>query len=317
MTARSPAGHPARPARVGTAALARRRPSGEAPPLEHHLQAAGTGWLVALIVAVAASAAVFHSALGGRAAEVTAADGAIARWLMGIRIPGLAGLARAAADASAVPVTLLAIYALLVALLVLKRFRQLLVFAVSVELLSVLTQILQNMAQRPRPFAVPIRYSWAGFAFPSTQVAMGCAALAGVVLTLTPGGRWRRQAVRAAAAAIVVIGWARIYLGVDAPSDALTGAVLGIAVPLVALRLFAPETVFPIAYRRGPRAHLDLGGSRGEAIRRAVSEQLGMAITEIRPFGLAGSGGSTPMRLRVEEGGPDDQNSRARLGCRT
>ena len=304
MTARSPAGLRARPAHSGTATLARRRPSGEPPPLEHHLLAAGTGWLAALIVVVTASAAVFHSALDGLAVKVTVADGAIARWLMAIQIPGLAGLARAAADASAVPVTLVTVYGLLVALLVLRRFRQLLVFAVSVELLSVLIQILQGMAQRPRPFGVPTRFGWAGFAFPSIQLAIGCAALVGVVLTLTPGGRWRRQAVRTAAAVIAVIGWAQIYLGVDAPSDALTGAVLGIAVPLVALRLFAPEIVFPITYRHGPHAHLDLGGNRGDAIRRAVSEQLGMVVTEIRPFGLAGSGGSTPMRLRVE-GQPD------------
>jgi hypothetical protein len=33
----------------------RRRPSGEAPPLPHHLQTSGVGWLVALVVLVVAA----------------------------------------------------------------------------------------------------------------------------------------------------------------------------------------------------------------------------------------------------------------------
>ena len=44
-------------------------------------------------------------------------------------------------------------------------------------------------------------------------------------------------------------------------------------------------------------AHLDLGGARGEAIRRALKEQMSIEVASIEPFGLAG-GGSSPMRLR-------------------
>jgi tRNA A-37 threonylcarbamoyl transferase component Bud32 len=57
--------------------------------------------------------------------------------------------------------------------------------------------------------------------------------------------------------------------------------------------------VFPVAYRRGRTAHLALDDRRSEAIRTAVSEQLGLDVTEIKPFGLEGSAGSTPMRLTV------------------
>src|SRR5207248_4483604 len=43
-----------------------------------------------------------------------------------------------------------------------------------------------------------------------------------------------------------------------------------------------------------------VGGARGAAIRQAVEEQLGLVVTEIRPVGLSGSAGSTPLRLRVD-----------------
>ena len=65
-----------------------------------------------------------------------------------------------------------------------------------------------------------------------------------------------------------------------------------------------PNEVFPVAYRKGKTAHLDVGGRRGEAIRHAVQDQLGLTVVEVEPFGLAGSGGSTPLRIRVD-GDPD------------
>jgi tRNA A-37 threonylcarbamoyl transferase component Bud32 len=40
-------------------------------------------------------------------------------------------------------------------------------------------------------------------------------------------------------------------------------------------------------------------GRRGEAIRAAVESQLGVEVLDARPFALAGSAGSTPLRLRV------------------
>ena len=57
-------------------------------------------------------------------------------------------------------------------------------------------------------------------------------------------------------------------------------------------RLFAPSQVFPITYRRRT-AHLDVGGARGQAIRQALQDQLGLVVEEVEPFGLAGSAGST------------------------
>ena len=60
-----------------------------------------------------------------------------------------------------------------------------------------------------------------------------------------------------------------------------------------------------MTYRRGKTAHLDVGGRRGEAIRqRRPGPARRRPCSTIKPVGLAGSGGSTPLRLRVA-GDPD------------
>jgi tRNA A-37 threonylcarbamoyl transferase component Bud32 len=103
---------------------------------------------------------------------------------------------------------------------------------------------------------------------------------------------------------VALLGLARMVLGVDAPSDVLVAAVIGVTVPLLAFRWFAPNEVFPVSYHRGRSAHLDVGGARGQAIRRALQDQLGLVVEEVKPFGLAGSAGSTPLRIKVK-GDPD------------
>ena len=100
-------------------------------------------------------------------------------------------------------------------------------------------------------------------------------------------------------AIVAVVAFARLYLGVDHPFDVLTGIALGVGIPLLAFRYVTPNELFPVTYRKGKTAHLDVGGRRADAIRRAVEDQLGVTVVEIAPVGLAGSGGSTPLRLRV------------------
>jgi hypothetical protein len=62
----------------------RRRPSGEAPPLPHHLQTSGVGSLVALVVLVALSIMIFAGGFRGPAVAVTVLDDAAVRWLAGL-----------------------------------------------------------------------------------------------------------------------------------------------------------------------------------------------------------------------------------------
>jgi hypothetical protein len=67
----------------------RRRPSGQPPPLPHHLQTTGVGWLIAAVVLMVLSVLVFAGGLQGLAVEITVVDDAVVRWLAGLRAPGL------------------------------------------------------------------------------------------------------------------------------------------------------------------------------------------------------------------------------------
>jgi tRNA A-37 threonylcarbamoyl transferase component Bud32 len=87
---------------------------------------------------------------------------------------------------------------------------------------------------------------------------------------------------------------------VDHPTDILVAVALGVAIPLAGWRLLVPNDVFPVTYRRTRTAHLDVTGHRGEAIVAAMHDQLGVVVTAVKPFGLEGSGGSTPLRLTIK-----------------
>jgi tRNA A-37 threonylcarbamoyl transferase component Bud32 len=279
----------------------RRRPTGEAPPLPHHLQTSGVRWLVTAAVLVALTVVVFAGGLRGLAVEVTVADDAVVRWLGGLHAPGLVGVWRALAAISSWWVLNGLLWGLLVALLVLRRFRHLIVFLVLAQLVTLVAEAwVGATAQRPRPFGVAIRAGWGGWALPSVQVTFFAAGLVVILYALVPEGRWRNigKWVAAGLVALTVLG--RVALAADAPTDVLVAAAIGVTLPLVAFRLFAPSEVFPIAYRRGRSAHLDVTGPRGAAIRRGLEDQLGLVVEEIKPFGLAGSAGSTPLRITVK-----------------
>jgi membrane-associated phospholipid phosphatase len=180
-----------------------------------------------------------------------------------------------------------------------KRFRHALVLLGSLLLVTGLTNAMALTITRPRPLGVAILGDWVGFSNPSSRMAVLAAVGVGSTYALVPRGRWRQLAKWVTAGAVVALGVARVYLAVDHPSDAVCGAILGVVVPLVAFRMLTPYAVFPVTYRRGRAAHLDVGGRRGAAIERALQEQLGLTVLEVKPFGLAGSGGSTPLRIKV------------------
>jgi hypothetical protein len=83
-------------------------------------------------------------------------------------------------------------------------------------------------------------------------------------------------------------GVSLLYLAVNSPSDVSIAAVIGVTIPLVAFRMITPNEVFPVTYHRGSSAHLDVGGRRGQAIHRALEDQLGLQVAEVKPFGLSG-----------------------------
>jgi tRNA A-37 threonylcarbamoyl transferase component Bud32/membrane-associated phospholipid phosphatase len=285
----------------------RRRPTGEPPPLPHHLQTSGVRWLIAVVVLVTLTIVVFARGLRGPAITVTVVDDAVVGWLNGLDAPGLVGLWRVLAAISSWWVLNGLALALVLALLALRRFRQLIVFFVVGNLVVLVAEnVVAAIARRPRPFGVVIRAGWGGWALPSLQITVFAAVLVMVLYTLVPEGRWRNTGKWVATVLVALAGLGRVALGAEALTDVLVGMVIGVTLPLLAFRLFIPSEVFPISYRRGRAAHLDVGGARGAAIRRGLEDQLGLNVEEVKPFGLAGSAGSTPLRITVK-GDPPTQ----------
>jgi membrane-associated phospholipid phosphatase/tRNA A-37 threonylcarbamoyl transferase component Bud32 len=281
----------------------RRRPTGAPPPLPHHLRVSGVGWLLVASVLVGSAVAVFANGVRGPAVTVTVVDDAVVRWLAGLGAPGLAEVWQALAHVGSVVTTTALWLGLVLALLVLRRFRHLVVLVVATELV-IPGATVGLIPPRPRPFGVVIQTSWGGWALPSLEITVLALTLVGVLYTLVPEGRWRNAGKWVAAGLVALVGLARMALGANAPTDVVVGAAVGVAIPLLGFRWSTPNEVFPVSYRRGRSAHLDVTGARGLAIRRALQDQLGLAVEEVRPFGLGGSAGSTPLRITVQGGPP-------------
>jgi hypothetical protein len=279
-----------------------RRPTGAPPPLPHPVSMATTAWLVlaALVVAGAFAAAQHTPWLGIE----NRASTWVLRQLAGMRTPWLTDVAtgiKAAGTGWGVTVLGLSLIALTMAF---RRWRHLLVFMGSLFFLEQVGTLIYEGLSRPRPYGVPIITSWAGYAGASPPVAILTIFLMGIVYCLAVPGRARSYTKAAVAAVVAVFAFARLYLGVDHPGDVLLGATFAVAITVAAFRFFTPNEVFPVAYRRGKAAHVDVTGRRGAAIRQAMRDQLGLHVAEIKPVGLASSAGSTPLRLRVE-GAPE------------
>ena len=139
---------------------------------------------------------------------------------------------------------------LVCALMILRRWRHLLVFLASLFVMQIVGEIVYELLSRPRPYGVTIIAGWGGFALPSAPVAALTAVLIGMVYSLVVAGRPRWYAKLAIAGLIGLFVAARMYLAVDGPSGVLYGLILGVAFPLTAFRWFTPNEAFPVAYRK-------------------------------------------------------------------
>ena len=290
----------------------RRRPSGEKAPLPRELQASGIFWLVAGITVVLTWISLF--AWPETTNWWTDRDLSVLRWLEDLRTATATTVMKALhALGSAWAIRPLR-WATVLVLVVYKRWRHLFAGLVAFAVVHEISAGLADAVGRPRPF-VEIIGSWSGYSHPSIPVARLSITLAVIGFALIPRGRWRNWWFVLSSVAVAALAAARMYLGVDHPTDAVMAALLGIAVGVLVYRLWVPDAVFPVSYRMHRAAHLDVSGQRGRAIRQALTDQLGLHVLEIEPFGLAGSGGSTPLRVRVA--GDPDRNLFAKLYSRT
>jgi hypothetical protein len=276
-----------------------RRPSGEVPSLPP-----GTGWqrsvvsLAAVLVLGVTTSILLRAGIGERSgAELlrTIVDGA-PPWLTSLSedVDVLGGV---------VAVGLLRLSTVIV-LLTYKRWRHLVAFLVALVLTDWAVVRVLGVERTP-PEALAPMTDRATFWFPSRPVASLAVTLVGMAIVLLPSGRSRRLGLATTVSLSLAYAVARTILGADYVLDAAYAVLLAVALPTALFIAFVPDDVFPVRYSRsGPSAHLDLGADRRGRIVEAMAEQLGVEVTEVEAFGLAGSGGSSPLRMRVE--GSDD-----------
>jgi membrane-associated phospholipid phosphatase/tRNA A-37 threonylcarbamoyl transferase component Bud32 len=278
-----------------------RRPTGAPPPLPRRITPSTTAWLVLAATLVTGAFLVSEQTPWLKAADQ--ASTWLLRQLAAIRTPWLTDLANGI-DSAGSWYPLVAV-AVLLGVIAFRRWRHLLVFILCLFFLELAGGWIYSALSRPRPYGVHVIGRWVGYSAPSLVVAALTFFLMGVVYCLVVPGRPRSYAKWAVSAVVALLCLSRLYLAVDHPDDVLFGVALGVAIPLTAFRFFTPNEVFPVTYRRGRTAHVDVTGRRGAAIRQAVSDQLGLSVLDISPVGLASSAGSTPLRLTVQ-GDPDE-----------
>src|SRR4029453_12249214 len=265
----------------------RRRPSGEPPPLPP-----APGWRVwgwAMVTLLVAGFAI------GYAIDPSDAQSPLLRWFQDLRTPTLVDVAKVLDGLTDPLIVWIVRVVILVVAALYGRWRPLFVLLALYIVVDFLDTILA--VHRPVPEGVTVLSSNATTTFPSLPVAALAVTLFGAAMVLAPTGRPRRPPPAGALALTALVVLARLLLAADYPIDAVYSLLLGWITVGFAFAFLVPEGVFPVSYARGGKsAHLDLGGARGEAIVAAVHDQLGFTVTEIEPFGLAGSGGSGPPR---------------------
>jgi tRNA A-37 threonylcarbamoyl transferase component Bud32 len=297
LRAGEPSGTPIRPLVAAPPTGSRRRPSGEPPPLPRQVDRETVLSTAAVLATVALEVALLIDPLRTR---ITRLDVSILRLLEQVRIaPVVEALDTLLQATEQWPVRVL--FLTTVAVLIAVRHLRHLAAYLAVQLLTALVVSVLAVEQgRMRPAGVEVVGDWTGFSHPSLPVALLALVLVGGLRTLVPAGPVRRRATAVAAAVVLAYASARLYLALDHPTDVLAALGLGWALPLAVFGLALPDSVFPITYRGGTRAHVDLSGARGAAVLRALEQQLGLRAASIEPFGLAGSAGSMPLRVLLE-----------------
>ena len=275
----------------------RRRPSGEPPALPHELGRSGKFFLLMVLyfILVLTGFLLFPTLRG----VFERWDHTRQMWITDLRSPGLTRFMLVVNGLAASWTIRILRWGVFLGLIVFRRWRHLFVFLGAIIFTEIVAYNSSSIIARPRPLGVPILAGWQGYSMPSRPMAGLAVSAVGATYALIVAGRSRSIAKWVIGIALVALGFARVYLGVDHSTDVVAGAVFGIAVGVASFRWFAPNDLFPVSYQRGKAAHLDVGGRRGEAIVAAIRDQLGLAVLSVKPVGLEASGGSTPLRIKI------------------
>ncbi len=267
----------------------RRRPVGEPAPLPLDLRGMAPFWLAIVLALVAVYWFGRATGLAGRLQRAT--DSAVALRLADFQ-SGAGGSVVSEDDLFPWELLIALRWAVVLALIALRRWRHVAVFVGSVALVGVIVRWFPTAGVEGS--GVP--------GHPSEAMAGVAAAMLGVVYGLSPAGPLRWSARVATAVLLTMLAATLLLTSRDTFMEVTIGLAIGLAAPFLGYRVLAPETVFPVSFHRGRTAHLDVTGARGVAIRRALAEQLGLEAVEVEPFGLEGSGGSTPLKITLKDG---------------
>jgi len=189
------------------------------------------------------------------------ADTRVLQALASIRSPGLTRVAEVA-GVLATPVALQVLWLVnLLALVAIRRWRHLFVWLGVGLLVTLVASGMALTLQRPRPYEVEILGRWAGFSMPSLPMTVLATFLVSTLYALVPAGRYRTAGKWVSCGLLAVTALSRMYTAQDHPTDIAAAVILGVAVPLAAFRLLTPNDVYPVRYRRGRAAPLDVPGT--------------------------------------------------------
>jgi membrane-associated phospholipid phosphatase len=276
-----------------------RRPSGDPPPLPHE-----AGWHARIWVAVSVVIAGLILAIPMEDQSPLPVDVNILRWAEGIRTTGSDNVAKAINIIATTTGILILRWGTILVLAIFKRFRHLAVALVTWGIVDLIFLSIRVELFRPSDLSPPITVITgpSTYWFPGAAMVAFSVTVFTMVVALVPLDR-RGAALGAATLVLAVVAAARILLAASYPSALLYGAILGATIVELVFAWLTPPETFPVSYRPGgSAAHLDLGGQRGAAVRKAMHDQLGIEITEVAAFGDEGSGGSTPLLMTSADG---------------
>ncbi len=282
---------------VHASARIRRRPSGEPPPLPREQGWTRWAWIVVGVVLLG----VLLAAVLAGTDSATSFDNSVLRWFADHRTTTLTDISKSLLAASGLTAVLVTRVVVALVLVVFKRFRQLVAFLATFVLVDWLVAAALSVPL-PAPDVAPV-VAPGPFTFPSRPISAIAITVILMAFVLVPRGPARRVLLVVGNLLIAVEVAAQLLLATDVPSAMLYSWLLAVVVPPLVFRWGVPEEVFPVSYTRGGNAaHLDLGGERQIAVTHAMADQLGMEVTKVEPFGLEGSGGSSPLRMTLADG---------------
>jgi hypothetical protein len=284
-----------------------RRPSGEAPPLPRRAGWHRLLWVAAavFIVGVLLGAVMSGSPLG----QPLGVDVSILRWAEGVRTTALVDVAKGVNLLATTAAILTLRWVAIVVLVIFKRFRHVAVALVTWAAVDLVVLTIHAQLFAPNQLVPPIQVidgpkvdGVLTYYFPGVAIVALFVTLFTMLYALVPA-RLRARMSIVVILLFVLVAASRILLAASYPSALLYGVVLSAIIVEVVFAWLAPREAFPVSYSRGGNAaHLDLDGPRGEAVKQAMRDQLGIEVVGVKAFGDEGSGGSTPLLMTTQDG---------------